>query len=132
MADRVLTWHVENHTGDDTEEGPVFIMDRDYDLTNAVVRVYAKIPPGNAPMRVDILDDGVSIFESRYPTLQKGRQLLEEWDDFKDPTSTNDADRIARFSAVSLKFLEPSGAKGITITLELNVADGDGRYRGGG
>lgn len=129
--DRVLTWYIDTLTGDDTEEGPVYIMDRDYDLTTAVVRVHAKHAPDAGVMRVDIMDDGTSIFTTRFPALQKGRDTLEEWDDFTDPTASNDADRIERFSLVSLKFLESSGAKGVTVSLELNAADGDGSYQGG-
>ena len=115
MATRYLEWYVDNITGDGTFQGMVHCVDMDYTLTHAKVRIHAKQAPDAGVMSVDIKDDGVSIFDgSRYPNLQKGRQSEEDWDAFSTTAS-----RIEQFSYVSLDILNSAGAKGISVTLEL-------------
>ena len=117
MADRVLTWYIDQIEGDGTTAGPVYCLDKNYDLRSAKVRLHAKKAPDAGVLTVDIKDDGVSVFStaSGFPALQKSRQQEEEWDDFSDSLR-----RIEKFSFVSLDIRSSGGAKGITVSLELN------------
>lgn len=118
MADRILIWYVPTLEGDHTEQGPTHILDRDY--TPLAVHVYAKRAPDADDLTFDIKDDGTSIFSSGAPRLLKGQTLEEVAEDWNA-----DAPLMARHSLISLD-LTPSGASGITVTLELEaVGDSD-------
>ena len=111
MADRILVWYVENIVGDGVESGPTFYVEKDY--TPSALRVMLKRTADAADFQFDILDDGVSIMNSLRGRVRKG--------DASDPDADNfpfGGGRIVEGSLVSLN-LTPSGAKGITVQLEL-------------
>lgn len=112
MADRILTWYVDQPEAGSVSQGQIFCLDQDYQLP-AVVRFYAKSAPDAADLVLDIKDDGVSIFTNK-PTLQKGQSGQDWWEDF-DPSLHN----MEKYSWVSLEFSQTGGAKGITVQLEL-------------
>lgn len=127
MASRILIWHLEELTGDGTSQGPVYILDKDYALPG-VVRLYAKRPPGYDSLRVDIKADGVSIFEdavrtgkASVPSIQKGRNIEERWDSFRDTLR-----RLDRYTLLTCDVLDSGGAGGITVALELEDAESSG------
>ncbi len=111
MADRILTWYVENpkNTG---SEGASFYLDRSYALPG-VVRIYAGIQPDGGTLQVDIKDDGTSIF-SNLPTVSKNTNGQDWWEDFDEDLSL-----MEQFSLVTLEIPQSSGAKEITVLLEL-------------
>ncbi|KKN30809.1 hypothetical protein LCGC14_0830170 [marine sediment metagenome] len=117
MADRILTWYIENpkNTG---SEGATYCLDRSYSLPG-MVRVYAGDAPGSAELQVDIKDDGVSIF-TNLPSLQKGENELDWWEDFNDDLSI-----MAQYSWVSLEIPQFGGAKRITVVLELQYENAE-------
>ena len=119
MADRILTWFIDQPLDGNQAQGPVHCLGTGYSLRDAVVRIHAQKAPDSGVMTVDIQDDGISIFGSRLPSLQKTRTQEEEWDDFDDSLS-----RMDRFSFISLIFNNSAGAKGITVSLELNEEEG--------
>lgn len=61
MADRILTWYLEEVKGDGTNQGIAYCLDTGYALP-ARVRVRAQIPPSGADLILDIKADGESIF----------------------------------------------------------------------
>jgi hypothetical protein len=54
---RILNWHFGS------EEQPAYYMERDYAPLH--VRIYAGIPPDGDGLKIDIRDDGTSIFANR-------------------------------------------------------------------
>ena len=111
MADRILTWYVENpkNTG---SEGMTYILDRSYALP-AIVRIHAGDAPDGDDLEIDIKDDGSSIF-TNLPVLDKGESSTEEEDDFNIGLSM-----MEQFSLVTLEIPQSGGAKRISVTLEL-------------
>lgn len=65
-----VTWHLRD-TSPQTDVPPVWLADADYGPVE--VFIYAKTP-GGGQLRVDINDDGVSLFESSatQPYLDRG------------------------------------------------------------
>lgn len=114
MADRVLTWFVENVTGDGVEVGPAYYMDQSF--TPTALRVLAKRAPDKAGgMTIDILDDGVTIL-SRSARLSEGDASEPDAEEFpRNPAS------IEEGSVVTLNITPGSGASGITVHLELTA-----------
>ena len=130
MPDRIFIWHLDELTGDGTNQGPSYVLDQDYALPG-VVRLYAKRAAGKDSLRVDIKADGVSIFEAAIgnglasvPSIQKGRQIEENWDSFKDTIR-----RLDRYAVLTLDVLDSGGASGITVSLELDAAASGGAYQ---
>lgn len=56
---RLLVWHYQETTGNETRIGPTCYIDADYEPV--AVRIYAEIAP-STDAKFDIFDDGVSIF----------------------------------------------------------------------
>ncbi len=110
MADRILTWYVEAIVSDGTGQGPVYCLEDDY--TPVALRLYATIAPDTADLQVDIKDDGTSIF-THLPTLQKGQNGQDWWEDFSTDIT------MEKYSWISLD-VSSGGAKRITVQLELN------------
>lgn len=110
---RHLVWHIETLVGDNTSLGPVFTLDRDY--TPRAVRIHCKVPAGG-DMRIDIKDDGESIFRA-LPRLPSGRQDELGDDGF---SATN----LAKYSLVSLD-IPTNATPGTTVTLELTSDEED-------
>lgn len=130
MADRYFVWHINRMEGSGTNQGPAYVLDRDYALPGKV-RLYARNAPGYSSLRVDIKADGVSLFEaavgnypSSVPSIQKGRNIEEEWDSFKDSLR-----RIDRYAVLTCDVLDSGGAGDITVTLELDAAESEGAYQ---
>lgn len=113
MADRILNWYIEEVLGDGTNQGPSFYLENNYSLP-AEVRVYAGKSPDSTDLQIDIKDDGVSLF-TNLPTLQKGANGLDWWEDFND-----DLTLMAKYSLITLDITQSGGAKKITVQLELN------------
>ncbi len=116
MADRILTWYVDEVVGDGTHQGPTFILDRDYDLPG-IVRIYAGDVPDANVLQVDIKDDGVSLFTSK-PTVHKKQHSQDWWENFDDSLHF-----MEKYSLISLD-VTSGGAKKITVQLELTASLG--------
>jgi hypothetical protein len=116
MADRILVWYVDKNTGNGTNEGPSFIMDRDY--VPYVVRTHAKNAPDAGNMEITINDDGASIFSSPVflPQNENTEEVVEDW--------VENATTIEKYSLVTLD-LNPNGAQGITVQLELDAVENE-------
>jgi len=106
MADRILTWYIEEPKGTE-RQGATFCLDKDY--VPVCIRAYAGKDP-DTNLEIDILDDGVSIL-SAPAVIKAGRNGL----DFEEI----DGDTMEKYSFVSLN-LSASGAKKITVQLELD------------
>ena len=62
---RLLTFHTEGTAGNEHRIGPTYYMDAAYE--KVAVRIYAEHAP-TSDAKVDIFDDGVSIFSSKVST----------------------------------------------------------------
>ena len=116
MAKRILVWHVDHPRGDDDSQGPVFYMDSDY--SPGSVRLHARLAT-SGDLKVDIRQDGVSIFSSEKATLNGGSTLEEDAQDYpldNDPF-------IAEESVLSFHIIQTGGAEGITCELELTTLE---------
>ena len=114
MADRILTWFIDQVMGDGIEQGPAYYMDQDY--TPTALRVLTKrAPDASAGLVLDIKDDGASIF-SRVVRVEAGDSQEPDAEEFpRNPGS------IAEGSVVTLNITPGSGASGITVHLELSA-----------
>ena len=112
MADRVMVWYVENIDRDGTEQGPAFYADQDYAPT--ALRVMARRVPDADALTVTIKDDGVAIMD-RVGRLPKNKNTEEAAEEFPKEPAT-----IKEGSLVTCDIV-PSGAKGITVQLELEA-----------
>lgn len=63
MGTRILTFHGANRMGDVVRLGATYYIEADY--TPVAVRIYARDIPISADAKIDIYDDGVSIFNNR-------------------------------------------------------------------
>ncbi len=63
MADKTLTWIIPEKVRDGTRQGGTFYIEEDYD--KLAVRIHARVAPSLGDLEVDIMDDGVSIFNDR-------------------------------------------------------------------
>ena len=127
---RIITWHIP-YPG---YVLPRFYMERDY--TPERVRILAEQSPLGGECRIDIRDDGTSIFAERglrpegsYVTrligtskkngvLPKGATLEEAADDFPSSVET-----IATGSVLTCHEIDLAGASNVTVQLELESAD---------
>ena len=129
MADRVLTWFIPDSPN--PVSLPRYYMDADYEKVG--LRVYAEQAPVEDDLGIDIQADGVSIFQNQSsttfttggqrtttpvttPVLNKGETSQDDAPDFND-------DLIPAESWVSCVISDMSGAKRITIQLELDKVD---------
>lgn len=108
---RTLVWYVEQIVGDGTEQGPVFIVERDY--TPAALRVNVKKAPDAGDMTFTVRDDGASIL-TRSARVLKNTEAESAADDWGTAPAV-----IAEGSLVSLDIVA-NGAKGITVELDLD------------
>lgn len=115
---RILTWHLPSFRGDDGSQGPVHYADHDY--SPEAVRLYARQAPNGGDLKVDIRDDGVSVFTSNYAALNKGGNLEEHAEDYPEAQPF-----IAEGSAISLHVISSGGAEDITCQLEMDSHDDD-------
>ena len=81
MADRYLVWHIPTLPA----VLPVYYVDWDAEVV--ALRIYAEVAPGNGDLRVDILDDGVSIMKTNdYQTVKF--DIEDGYIEFGTPSST--------------------------------------------
>ena len=112
MADRVITWFIENVDRDGTEQGPTYYADRDYNPVG--LRVMVRQAPDAGDLTFNIKADGVSVL-TRNGRLTKKAKTDEAADEFGNPPA-----QIAEGSLLTLD-VTPNGAKGITVQLELDA-----------
>ena len=116
---RILVWHLPQVRGDSGSQGPVFYADHDYDP--GALRLHARLAPNGADLKVDIQDDGVSIFTGNYAALNKGGNLEEHAEDYPAAQPF-----IKEGSAISFHIISTGGAEGITGQLEMeSISDQD-------
>lgn len=116
---RILVWHVPHARGDNASQGPVYYADHDYDP--GTLRLYARLAPNGADLKVDIRDDGVSIMTSNYAALNKGGNLEEHAEDYPAAQPF-----IAEGSTISFHIISTGGAEDITGQLEMeSLSDED-------
>jgi hypothetical protein len=113
MADRILTWYIEEPFSGETQ-GATFCLDKDY--YPICVRAYTSQPSDSGDLLIDILDDGVSILTNQ-AAIQPNQSELDWFEDFNEAI-------LDKYSFISLK-LTPNGAKRITVQLELEILDED-------
>lgn len=109
---RILTWHIPHVRGDDGSQGPVYYAEHDY--TPGECHVYARQAPNAGALKVDIRDDGATIFTSNYAALNKGANLEENAEDY--PAAQPN---ISAGSAISCHIISTGGAEDITVHLEI-------------
>ena len=126
MADRILIWHIPDSPN--PLSLPRYYMEADY--VPVALRVYADTKPETDDLRIDIRDDGVSIFKNQpsttfttlgqrtttpttTPVLIKGDNSEEDAGDFLE-------DALGTGSWISCVIADWAGAKGVTIQLELD------------
>ncbi len=66
MGTRILTFHHQEPIGNETRIGPTYYIEADYIPT--AVRIYAEFAPVR-DAKINIFDDGVTIFENRTPKV---------------------------------------------------------------
>ena len=113
---RYIVWHLPRVRGDDGSQGPVFYADHDYYL--GALRLYARQAPDGDDLKVDIRDDGVTVLNSYYATLNKGDNLEENAEDY--PV---EMPRIEQGSVISFHIISTGGAEDITAQLEMESLD---------
>ena len=111
---RILVWHIpEGRVKAGTvSQGPVYYADHDY--APEALRLYAQRAPDGGDLKVDIRDDGVSIFTGNYAALNKGGNLEEHAEDFPSALPL-----IAEGSVISFHIINKAGAEDITGQLEM-------------
>lgn len=62
---RILTFHYHDTTVGEKRMLPTYYIEADY--TPVAVRIYAETAPSTGDAKIDIYDDGVSIFNNRTP-----------------------------------------------------------------
>ncbi len=136
MADRVLTWHAPERTGDGLRIGPAFYMDEDY--TPGAVRLQVETAGRVLDAEVDILDDGVTIFADRTTTQQvststkgpttsrgaaKTTAVLVEGDTVEEGEDSFVAGvTLLKGSWVTCKVTKYGDAKNLSVHLEMDRA----------
>lgn len=126
MADRVLTWFIRDSS--DLAWLPRYYADADYE--KVALRVYATKPPVTGDLKIDIQADGVSIFANT-PTLTFGTQgqrtttptetdVLNKGDTSEDDADDFNGSVIEENTWVTCVVASLAGAKGVTISLELD------------
>lgn len=133
---RLLVFHYHETAGSNTRMGPsAYYMDVEYD--KVAVRIYAESAP-TVDAKIDIFDDGVSIFNNRTnralnattgvditgaaateAILPSGQNSEEMAEDFTDAV-------IEEGSWVYCNLVDSGGGKNFTVQLELSpVSEGE-------
>jgi len=113
---RILVWHLPRFKDGDSSQGPRYYADADY-LPGAV-RLHARQAPADGDLKVDIRDDGTSIFTSNYAALNKDGTLEENAEDYPAAQPF-----INEGSAITLHVMEMANSEDITCELELYSVD---------
>lgn len=127
---RIITWHIP-YPGFPLSQ---FYVERDY--TPEKVRILAENAPGGTESKIDIRDDGVSIFVEKglHPesksasrligtsiqntTLPKGATVEEDADDLPESPPAIEAGSVLTCHEIDL-----AGASNVTVQLELESLD---------
>lgn len=135
MTTRILTFHDKDVGSKGTRIGPTYYMEADY--AKVAVRIHAEETPIKAA-KIDILDDGVSIFNNRTaldinPTtgeIQSGPDATEAVLDAgaSSDVSAEDFNNniIAQGSWVYCNLVDAGSGKNFTVHLELERLSEDG------
>ena len=134
---RILTFHGKESLAGSPRLGATYYIEADY--TPIAVRIYAKDAP-TADAKIDIYDDGVSIFDNRTPRkldqatgivtigtavtsaiLPKDQNSEEYAEDFDDETM----DIIEQGSWVYCNLVDTGNGNNFTVHLELERASED-------
>lgn len=114
---RILVWDRERILAGTGSQGARYYADKDY--SPGACRLHARGAPAQE-LKVDIQDDGVSIFTGNYAVLNKGGNLEENAEDYPTPHPF-----IAEGSVITFHVINLGGADGITCELELDSIDED-------
>ena len=117
MADRILVWHSNQLTVTPQSYGPTYYLEKSYAPT--AVRLHCNVAPKLGDLKVDIKDDGVSIFTG-YAVLPYGDSHEPDAEDFLEALPP-----LAEGSLITCEIVETNGAGGVTIQLELETIDED-------
>lgn len=109
---RILVWNLTSLRDGDEGQGPAYYAEHSY--TPDACRLYARNPPNGGDLKVDIRDDGVSIFTGNYAVLNDGGNLEEHAEDYPVAHPA-----IEEGSVVTFHVIETNGAADITCQLEL-------------
>jgi len=131
MAARILTWYLDEVTGDGTNQGPAYCMDTGYALP-AKVRIHAQRVPKGQDLIIDIKEDGTSIFgtyTSKLDATPVGRVTTDSYRASLVDGSTSEENaenfapnktRLQQYSWITLDVIQSGGAKKISVQLELD------------
>jgi hypothetical protein len=116
MADRILRWYVDGSISrSKTQVGGIHKLDADYRPLR--VHMNVRLPGvGDTPTEIDILDDGVSIFNTR-PAINNN--------DTEKTWTTMDPNVLREGSIIRMDVIQPSlhtPAHDLTVELELELA----------
>jgi len=106
---RILNWHFNGN-----DDAQAFIAERDYQPGS--VRIYAVNAPSNGDCKIDIRDDGTTIFAD-YAKLPAGDNTELDAEDYSGEQV------ISQGSVITCHVIETNGAGVISVQLELESAD---------
>jgi len=114
MVDRVLRWFKEGSaSGIETEIGGTYYADADY-IPLWVHLTCRRSPSGDRPLKVDITDDGVSIFDDK-PALNA--QVEKHWTTIPEEVIREGS--LIRCNLAQVASEEP----GTNLTVELGLKE---------
>lgn len=113
---RLITWHLDRFRDGDESQGPLYYADAEY--SPGAVRLHARRAPQGGDLKVDIRDDGTSIFSGEKATLNRGATLEENAEDYPAAQPF-----IEEGSQLSLHVIESASSEDITCELELYALD---------
>lgn len=135
MTTRILTFHDKDVGSSGTRLGPTYYMEADY--AKVAVRINAEFPPFRSA-KIDIFDDGVSIFSNRTALdinpatgqIQSGPDATEAVLDVgaSSDTSAEDFNNniIEQGSWIYCNLVDAGSGKNFTVHLELERLSEDG------
>lgn len=133
MSNRVLTWNYFDYAGSETRMGPTYYIEADY--APVAVRIHAE----KAPIRdakIDIFDDGVSIFNDRASktfsaatgyssNTPETEAVLGEGLNEEEYAEDFNGNPIEQGSWVHCTLVDAGGGKNFTVHLELEKVSED-------
>ena len=115
MADRVLNWFVAGEQGDIKQNvGGTHILDGDYKPVRVHLSLRRKTK-GTRPLKIDITDDGTSIFTDK-PALNAQQDKV--WESV--PRNVMREDSIIKLNRDQIADIDPG--EDLTVELELELA----------
>jgi len=130
---RILTWHRQEAVGNETRIGPTYYIDADYEPV--AVRIYAETA-GNRDVKIDIFDDGISIFANSssrtYTSLTEyslgtpvTSAVLGAGENGEPDAEDFSGEPIEGGSWVHCNLVDAGGGKNITVQFELHQVSED-------